>query len=74
MSEKHLPMPVTRRTTAACASLLVLANAMFVGSAGGIGSKVAYVVLGLLAVFPVDEAGADATIVGRYMIWRKAAA
>jgi hypothetical protein len=54
MSEKHLPMPVTRRATAACASLLVLANAMFVGASGGLWSKVVYAVLGLLAVFPVD--------------------
>lgn len=48
-------MPVTRACVALLAMLGVLAQAAFVGSAGGLASRVIYVLLGALALFPVDR-------------------
>ena len=54
MNAKHVPMPVTRKATAAVATLLLVAHLLFVGSAGGTGSKVAYGLLAMVALFPID--------------------
>jgi len=47
-------MPVTRITVALLALLAVLAYAAFVGISGA-GSRLFYVLLGALALFPIDR-------------------
>jgi hypothetical protein len=55
MIRPELAMPVTRGVVAAVALLLLLAQAAFIGSAGGTWSRLCYVVLALLACFPFDR-------------------
>lgn len=50
-------MPVTRVTVALAALLVALAYAAFIGI-GGAGSRIVYVLLGTLALFPIDRAAA----------------
>jgi len=50
-------MPVTRTVVLLLALLAALAYAVFIGI-GGAGSRTIYVLLGALAVFPIDRAAA----------------
>lgn len=55
MNTTRRAMPVTRKTAAAGAALLIFANMLFVGIAGGGWSKFVYGLLALVALFPIDR-------------------